>query len=61
MSGSDLYIAAVDGKTEDVRRLLAEKVPLEWKEVRHRPPQRTTRRPAHALSLSVAKGAAERA
>ena len=61
MSGMELYNAARDGKTEDVRRLLAQKAPLEWKAVRHRPPQRTTRRPAHALSLSVAKGGAERA
>ena len=62
MSGKELYIAARDGKTEEVRRLLAKKAPLEWKGVRHRPYRKsTTRRPAHALSLCVAKGAAERA
>ena len=61
--GYKLYRAAQNGKTEDVRRLLAKKAPLEWNHVRHRPYRKsTTHRPAHALSLSlVAKGAAERA
>ena len=58
MSG---YKLARAGKTKEVRRLLAQKAPLEYK-VRHRPYRKsTTRRPAHALSLSVAKGGAERA
>ena len=59
MSGEELFNAAAHGKTEDVRRLLAEKAPIEYKNVRHCPQKSTTRRPAHALS--VAKGGAERA
>ena len=52
MSGSELFYAARDGKTEEVRRLLAQKAPLEYKNVRHRPYRKsTTHRPAHALSL----------
>ena len=63
--GRALYDAAVhrglrDGKTEDVRRLLAQKAPLEWKNVRHRPPQ-THNPPPGTRALSVAKGGAERA
>ena len=62
-AGYELYNAAEAGKTEDVRRLLAKKAPLEYKRgVRHRPYRKsTTHRPAHALSLCVAKGGAERA
>ena len=52
MAGSELYSAARDGKTEEVRRLLAKKAPLEWNHVRHRPYRKsTTRRPAHAGAL----------
>ena len=52
MSGKELYIAARDGNTEDVRRLLAQKAPLEYKNVRHRPYRKsTTHRPAHAGAL----------
>ena len=58
--GEKLYWAARDGKTEDVRRLLAEKAPLEYKDVRHHPPQ-THNPPPSTRALSVAKGAAERA
>ncbi len=36
--GHKLYDAAADGKTEDVRLLLAEKEPLEYKNVRRPPP-----------------------
>ena len=62
MSGEKLFDAARDGKTEEVRRLLAEKAPLEWKNpVRHHPLQRTTRRPAHALSVCGKRRRAERA
>ena len=52
----ELYIAARDGQTEDVRRLLAQKAPIEWNHVRHRPYRKsTTHHPAHALSLSCGK------
>ena len=62
MSGEELYYAANHGNTEDVRRLLAQKAPLEYGKVRHRPYRKsTTHRPAHAGALCVAKGAAERA
>ena len=60
MSGNALYNAASAGKTEDVRRLLAEKAPLEYKDVRHRPPQKHNPPPG-TRALSVAKGGAERA
>ena len=51
-TGKALYDAARDGKTEDVRRLLAQKAPLEYKGVRHRPYRKsTTHRPAHAGAL----------
>ena len=60
MSGSELFYAARDGKTEEVRRLLAQKAPLEWKTVRHHPPQKHNPPPG-TRALSVAKGGAERA
>ena len=54
-SGEELYYAAFSGNTEDVRRLLAQKAPLEYKDghhVRHRPYRKsTTHRPAHAGAL----------
>ena len=65
-AGEELYNAARDGdprwgKTEDVRRLLAEKAPLEGKYgVRHHPPQKHNPPPG-TCALSVAKGGAERA
>ena len=47
-----LYDASRGGNTEDVRRLLAQKAPLEYGKVRHRPYRKsTTRRPAHAGAL----------
>ena len=58
---SELYDAAVLGNTEDVRRLLAQKAPVEYKDVRHHPPQSTTHPPPGTRALSVAKGGAERA
>ena len=59
--GKALFDAASAGKTEDVRRLLAEKAPLEYKdEVRHHPPQKHNPPPG-TRALSVAKGGAERA
>ena len=52
MSGEELYYAANHGNTEDVRRLLAQKAPLEYGKVRHRPYRKsTTHRPAHAGAL----------
>ena len=50
-SGRGAVQRARDGKTEDVRRLLAQKAPLEWSMCATALPQSTTRRPAHALSL----------
>ncbi len=60
MSERELFDAARVGKTEDVRRLLAEKVPPEWKNVPHRPPQKHNPPPG-TRALFVAKGGAERA
>ena len=60
-SGKELFNAAANGRTEDVRRLLAQKAPLEGKYgVRHRPPQKHNPPPG-TRALYVAKGAAERA
>ena len=50
--GHKLYDAAADGKTEDVRRLLAEKVPIEYKNVRHCPPRKAILSRAHTRALS---------
>ena len=61
-AGVELYNAARDGKTEEVRRLLAQKAPLEYKGgVRHRPYRNAQPAARHTRALSVAKGAAERA
>ena len=54
--GHKLYDAAADGNTEDVRRLLAEKEPLEYKNVRHCPPRSYTLSRTHTRSLLLAAG-----
>ena len=59
--GQKLWLAAANGETEDVRRLLAEKAPLEYDGVRHRPYRKAQPTARHTRALSVAKGAAERA
>ena len=56
--GEKLYFAAANGKTEEVRRLLAEKAPLEYNKD---PREHIVTRAQHTRSLSVAKGGAERA
>ena len=56
--GGKLYSAAMYGRTEDVRRLLAEKAPLEYNKD---PREHIVTRAQHTRSLSVAKGGAERA